>query len=117
MAREIPIEIWRRSNDPPVIWEFLKKDLSPVNLNGYSFEVLATWPYDSRSQTPAGRINHDTDHETLDLDLVKARVVWRPSLAENLSIPRTGARYELYSTKDGLRRLRCGGTVVMRGFL
>lgn len=117
MAREIPIELWRRSNDPPAIWDFLKRDLSPSNLSGYAFEIVAAWAADSKYGTRAGRIQHDTEHETLDLILPQARVLWRPTLEENASLPRTGARYELFSIKDGLRRLRCGGTIVMRGFL
>lgn len=117
MAREVPIEIWRRSNDPPVIWEFLDEDLTVANLDGYEFEVYARWPADTRTGIPAGSIKHDTSLDTLDLDRTTGRLYWRPTLAENAAIPRTGARYELFSVVGDLRRMWCGGTIVMRGFL
>lgn len=117
MAREVPIEIWRRSNDPPVTWDFLDDEQNPALLDGYSFEVYARWSADPKTGWPAGVLRHDTSLLPLSLDLDRARLTWRPSLAENALIPRTGARYELFGIVGDYRRMWCGGNIVMRGFL
>lgn len=106
MVREVPIKIWRRTNDPAVVWRFKGTDGAPAPLSDrYTLTVDVPGRADP--------IVHTSDEAALAVDDAAGTVTWSYTLAESEGLPLgTGARYELMGTTAGRTRLWAGGRVV-----
>ena len=127
MSRDVPIELWRGTNDPAVIWGFDSAPGVPANLAGSIFDLIVAWPATTPggpgSLNPAGAITHSSSPDgdgdgVLTVDLATGEVTWPYTIDESERIPRTGRpAYELFRTINGRRRLWCGGAVTVRSFM
>lgn len=122
MSSEVPIEVTRRANDPAVILEFESAAGVPFPLDGSVFDLTVAWgsansiKHSSSADKSLAGVELPGD-SVLILDNAAGRVTWPYTVEESLRLPASGAKYELFRTINGKRRLWCGGPVKVKSYL
>lgn len=112
MLVEVPIHVWRRANDPAVIWRFRAEGSGVVPLAD-RYELVIDVPGQS------GAIVHSTDgpNSALSIDRVAGTVTWTYTIAESSQLPiGDRSRYELMGITADRTRAWAGGRVVARSW-